>query len=87
MKYLKKGLFPGKHRQRVVHSHDNGDVFDIYLGGSCGETGWREEIALPIIKSVFLCVCVCVCACACVCVCVCMCVCVCVCVCDACVCV
>ncbi|KAK7475447.1 hypothetical protein BaRGS_00033328 [Batillaria attramentaria] len=26
------------------------DMFDIYLGGSCGDSNWREEIALPLIK-------------------------------------
>ncbi|KAK7094467.1 uncharacterized protein [Littorina saxatilis] len=40
----------GKGRQRVSHVSEGGDGFDIYLGGSCGETSWRDEIALPLIK-------------------------------------
>ncbi|KAL8563178.1 hypothetical protein ACOMHN_061003 [Nucella lapillus] len=40
----------GKHKQQVNQGCEGGDIFDIYLGGSCGETGWREEIAIPIIK-------------------------------------
>lgn len=28
----------------------DGNVFDIYLGGSCGDSNWREDIALPLIK-------------------------------------
>ncbi|XP_025112006.1 uncharacterized protein LOC112574880 isoform X2 [Pomacea canaliculata] len=35
--------------QKVTHA-DCVDVHDIYLGGSCGDTNWREDIALPLIK-------------------------------------
>ncbi|XP_076454700.1 uncharacterized protein LOC143289567 [Babylonia areolata] len=40
----------GKRKQHVSNGSESGDVFDIYLGGSCGETGWREEVAIPMIK-------------------------------------
>ncbi|XP_055897070.1 uncharacterized protein LOC106065173 isoform X2 [Biomphalaria glabrata] len=26
------------------------EVYDIYLGGSCGETKWREDLAIPLLK-------------------------------------
>ncbi|KAK3769130.1 hypothetical protein RRG08_067107 [Elysia crispata] len=26
------------------------EVFDIYLGGSCGESNWREDVAIPLLK-------------------------------------
>ncbi|KAL8612675.1 hypothetical protein ACOMHN_044616 [Nucella lapillus] len=47
---MRQVCFAGKHKQQVNQGCEGGDIFDIYLGGSCGETGWREEIAIPIIK-------------------------------------
>ena len=26
------------------------DIYDIYLGGSCGEANWREDLAIPLFK-------------------------------------
>ncbi|GFS15995.1 RalBP1-associated Eps domain-containing protein [Elysia marginata] len=26
------------------------EVFDVYLGGSCGESNWREDVAIPLLK-------------------------------------
>lgn len=43
-----KWMFGRKKSQILPDS--NGDTFDIYLGGSCGDSNWREEIALPLIK-------------------------------------
>lgn len=26
------------------------EVYDVYLGGSCGVSNWREEIAIPMLR-------------------------------------
>ncbi|XP_059150943.1 uncharacterized protein LOC131937480 isoform X2 [Physella acuta] len=26
------------------------EVYDVYLGGSCGEANWREDLAIPLLK-------------------------------------
>nr|KAG5690921.1 hypothetical protein BaRGS_003412 [Batillaria attramentaria] len=38
------------HTRSQIVPDSNSDMFDIYLGGSCGDSNWREEIALPLIK-------------------------------------
>ncbi|XP_012938395.1 uncharacterized protein LOC101846735 [Aplysia californica] len=40
----------GKLRGNSGPSDDIQEVYDIYLGGSCGEANWREDVAIPLLK-------------------------------------
>lgn len=40
----------GKLRGNASHHENHEEIYDIYLGGSCGESNWREEVAIPMLK-------------------------------------
>ena len=42
--WIVKKLTPSK---AVITPHE---MYDIYLGGSCGEANWREDVAIPLLK-------------------------------------
>ena len=37
------------HSDSLFAQEPVGDVRDIYLGGSCGSSTWRKELAIPLL--------------------------------------
>ncbi|CAG5115675.1 unnamed protein product, partial [Candidula unifasciata] len=40
----------GKLKGEVQEAEVIEEVYDVYLGGSCGVSNWREEIAIPLLR-------------------------------------
>ena len=38
------------HSSCGIPCHSEKDFRDVYLGGSCGDSNWREKIAIPILR-------------------------------------
>ena len=48
---MKHQLFLKDLHEKAFTTNNDQPIYDVFLGGSCGETTWRKEVAIPILTA------------------------------------